>query len=126
MHKKSFLRSDYVRVQGGANSKLTYDDFADITMDIDGLYTNVSRRLADGSFTAHSQKQTVEMRHAGWGSSSSIFEALILPPPQPTERLLSVFTRQVHPTSIRIHPIMPPQPSTILLSRSTFLRQSNR
>ena len=66
-------------VTGGANSKLTATDFADMTASVDGMYTKAKLQLTDGTFSDRQAKQPITLRKTGNNATSASFEALALP-----------------------------------------------
>jgi len=68
-----------VTVRGGANSKLTAADFADMTVDIDGIYTHAEMYLDDGTFGVFRECNYLNLRKKGFSSTSATFEALLIP-----------------------------------------------
>ena len=68
-----------VTVSGGQNSTLTESDFASMTASIDGLYTQANLQLSDCTFADKGVKQSITLRKVSNTTSSTTFEALILP-----------------------------------------------
>ena len=68
-----------ITVRGGANSTLTEADFAAMTASIEGVYTQADLQLANGTFANHRARQTVRLHRTGNTTTSTTFEALILP-----------------------------------------------
>ena len=68
-----------LRITGGANSTLTETDFANMTVSIEGMYTQANLQLANGTFANHSGKQAITLNSASSNATSASFEALVLP-----------------------------------------------
>jgi len=66
-------------VTGGANSKLTATDFADMTVSIEGMYTQAKLQLTNGTFANRQNKQIITLYKTGNTATSATFEALVLP-----------------------------------------------
>ena len=68
-----------VNVTGGLGSGLTSTDLDDITISINGMFTEAKLNLVDGSLTDHDAQELVELKKTGPASASVSFEALVLP-----------------------------------------------
>ena len=68
-----------VTVTGGANSTFSPDDFAAMTVSIEGMYTQANLQLENGKFNDRKAKQTIEMFKTGNTATFATFEALVLP-----------------------------------------------
>jgi len=66
-------------VTGGTNSNLTAADFASMTVTVEGLYTQATLQLANGTFTNYSGKQPIALYRQSNDNSSVTFEMLALP-----------------------------------------------
>ena len=78
-------------VNGGENSTFTATDFANMTMSIEGMYTQAKLRLSDGIFTDQQNKQPIILHKTGSTSTSATFDALILPTTVFTDEVTFVF-----------------------------------
>ena len=68
-----------VTVTGGTNSTFSSDDFAAMTVSIEGMYTQANLQLENGKFNDRKAKQTIEMLKTGNSTTFATFEALVLP-----------------------------------------------
>ena len=71
----------YVTVSGGANSKLTPADFADMQVFVGEVYRFAYLQLADGTFADYGTETTFALNEAGSANNSAAFDALMLPRP---------------------------------------------
>ena len=54
-------------------------DLADMTVNIEGMYTRAHLQLRNGTFASHSEKQPITMHRIGSNATSASFSALVLP-----------------------------------------------
>ena len=66
-------------VRGGKNSKMTDADFAAMTVMIEGLYTQATLQLADGTLTDKREKLPVTLHKKSSNATSATFEAIVIP-----------------------------------------------
>ena len=68
-----------LQITDGTNSTLTATDFQNMTVSIEGMYTQADLQLANGTFANHSGKQTITLYSASNNATSATFQALVLP-----------------------------------------------
>ena len=66
-----------IMVTSGANA-INFQNTT-ITVSVEGMYTQASLRLTNGTFTHHREKQTITLYHTGSTTTSASFQALVLP-----------------------------------------------
>jgi len=81
-----------ITVTGGANTTLTASDFAGMSMRIEGMYTQGTLQLADGSINNLKYKQSVDFLRTTTTNTSSTFEALVFPVREAGNHVTFIFT----------------------------------